>query len=82
MMGAVDYSDQLHGYYSCRTKSRKFYKYNIYHFLLDGIDYELIHPVQELSSQPKVQDNQSLYRTSHLRLRVTVRPRTGISHSE
>ena len=33
-MGAVDYGDQLRGYYSCRTKSRKFYKY-IYHFLLD-----------------------------------------------
>ena len=33
-MGAVDYGDQLRGYYSCRTKSRKFYKY-IYYFLLD-----------------------------------------------
>ena len=33
-MGAVDYGDQLRGYYSCRTKSRKFYKY-IYHFLFD-----------------------------------------------
>lgn len=33
-MGAVDHGDQLRGYYSCRTKSRKFYKY-IYHFLLD-----------------------------------------------
>ena len=33
-MGAVDHSDQLCGYYSCRTKSRKFYKY-IYHFLFD-----------------------------------------------
>ena len=32
--GAVDHGDQLRGYYSCRTKSRKFYKY-IYHFLLD-----------------------------------------------
>ena len=31
-MGAVDHGDQLRGYYSCRTKSRKFYKY-IYHFL-------------------------------------------------
>ena len=35
-MGAVDYGDQLRGYYSCRTKSRKFYKY-IYHFLLDVV---------------------------------------------
>lgn len=34
LMGAVDYGDQLRGYYSCCTKSRKFYKY-IYHFLLD-----------------------------------------------
>ena len=34
-MGGVDLGDQLRGYYSCRTKSRKFYKY-IYHFLLDA----------------------------------------------
>ena len=33
-MGAVDHGDQLRGYYSCRTKSRKFYIY-IYHFLLN-----------------------------------------------
>ena len=33
-MGGVDRGDQLRGYYSCRTKSRKFYKY-IYTFLLD-----------------------------------------------
>ena len=33
-MGGVDRGDQLRGYYSCRTKSRKFYKY-IFHFLLD-----------------------------------------------
>ena len=33
-MGGVDLGDQLRGYYSCRTKSRKFYKY-IFHFLLD-----------------------------------------------
>ena len=32
-MGGVDRGDQLRGYYNCRTKSRKFYKY-IY-FLLD-----------------------------------------------
>ena len=32
-MGGVDRGDQLRGYYRCRTKSRKFYKY-IY-FLLD-----------------------------------------------
>ena len=30
----VDRGDQLRGYYSCLSKSRKFYKY-IYHFLLD-----------------------------------------------
>ena len=30
-MGGVDRGDQKRGYYSCRTKSRKFYKY----FLLD-----------------------------------------------
>ena len=34
-MGGVDRGDQLRGYYSCRTKSRKFYKY-IYTFLLDA----------------------------------------------
>lgn len=33
-MGGVDHGDQLRGYYSCRTKSRKFYKY-IFTFLLD-----------------------------------------------
>ena len=33
-MGGVDHGDQLRGYYNCRTKSRKFYKY-IYTFLLD-----------------------------------------------
>ena len=33
-MGGVDCGDQLRGYYSCRTKSRKFYKY-IFTFLLD-----------------------------------------------
>ena len=33
-MGGVDRGDQLRGYYSCRLKSRKFYKY-IFHFLLD-----------------------------------------------
>ena len=33
-MGCVDGGDQLRGYYSCRTKSRKFYKY-IFHFLFD-----------------------------------------------
>ena len=33
-MGGVDLGDQLRGYYRCRTKSRKFYKY-IFHFLLD-----------------------------------------------
>ena len=33
-MGGVDRGDQLRGYYRCRTKSRKFYKY-IFYFLLD-----------------------------------------------
>ena len=33
-MGGVDHGDQLRGYYSCRSKSRKFYKY-IFYFLLD-----------------------------------------------
>ena len=33
-MGGVDRGDQQRGYYSCRTKSRKFYKY-IFHFLYD-----------------------------------------------
>ena len=30
-MGGVDRGDQLRGYYTCRTKSRKFYMY-IYFF--------------------------------------------------
>ena len=33
-MGGVDRGDQLRGYYSCRTKCRKFYRY-IFYFLLD-----------------------------------------------
>ena len=33
-MGGVDRGDQLHGYYSCRTRSWKFYKY-IFYFLFD-----------------------------------------------
>ena len=33
-MGGVDRGDQLRGYYNCRTKSRKMYKY-IFHFLGD-----------------------------------------------
>ena len=33
-MGGVDRGDQVRGYYSCRTRCRKFYKY-IFHFLLD-----------------------------------------------
>ena len=33
-MGGVDRGDQVRGYYSCRTKCRKFYKYT-FHFLLD-----------------------------------------------
>jgi len=33
-MGGIDRGDQLHGYYNCHTKSRKFYKY-IFYFLLD-----------------------------------------------
>lgn len=33
-MGGVDRGDQLRGYYSCRSRSRKFYKY-IFFFLFD-----------------------------------------------
>ena len=33
-MGGVDRGDQLRGYYRCRSRSRKFYKY-IFFFLLD-----------------------------------------------
>ena len=33
-MGGVDTGDQLRGYYECRKRSRKFYKY-VYHFLFD-----------------------------------------------
>ena len=33
-MGGVDMGDQYRGYYSCRMKSRKFYKYLSF-FLLD-----------------------------------------------
>ena len=33
-MGGVDRGDQLRGYYRCRSKSRKFYKY-VFYFLLD-----------------------------------------------
>ncbi len=33
-MGGVDRGDQIRGYYSCRSRSRKFYKY-IFYFLFD-----------------------------------------------
>jgi hypothetical protein len=33
-MGGVDRGDQLRGYYHCRVKSRKFYKY-IFYFIFD-----------------------------------------------
>ena len=33
-MGGVDRGDQLRGYYCCKIRSRKFYKY-IFYFLLD-----------------------------------------------
>lgn len=33
-MGGVDRGDQLRGYYNCKVKSRKFYKY-IFYFLFD-----------------------------------------------
>ena len=33
-MGGIDRGDQVRGFYTCRTKCRKFYKY-IFHFLLD-----------------------------------------------
>ena len=33
-IGGVDRGDQLRGYYNCRVKSRKFYKYTFY-FLFD-----------------------------------------------
>ena len=33
-MGGVDIGDQKRGYYKCRSKSHKFYKY-IFYFLLD-----------------------------------------------
>ena len=33
-MGGVDRGDQLRGYYCCRTKSKKFYKY-LFYFLFD-----------------------------------------------
>ena len=33
-MGGVDRGDQLRGYYRCKVKSRKFYKY-IFYFLID-----------------------------------------------
>ena len=33
--GGVDRGDQIRGYYSCRTRSRKFYKYIILYFLFD-----------------------------------------------
>ena len=34
-MGGVDRGDQLRGYYTCRTKSRKFYRH-IFYFFFDA----------------------------------------------
>ena len=41
-MGGVDRGDQLRGYYRCRVKSRKFYKY-IFYFLIDVANAFILH---------------------------------------
>ncbi len=53
-MGGVDWGDQLRGYYACKMKSRKFYKY-ISHFLV-GVSltnafilHRMSHPSQKLT---------------------------------
>ena len=58
-MGGVDCGDQLHGYYSCRTKSRKFYKY-IFTFLLDVAITKCIHSHEALLSHMSLCQYQEL----------------------
>ena len=40
-MGGVDRGDQLRGYYSCRTKSQKFYRYILYNVSITNAVEEL-----------------------------------------
>ena len=51
-MGGVDRGDQLRGYYSCRTKSRKFYKYILFYLYVRCSYYERLHPIQALTRSP------------------------------
>ena len=50
-MEGVDRGDQIRGYYSCQTRSRKFYKY-IFYFLFDVsiIFYSLIIPPSRIKT--------------------------------
>ena len=62
-MGGVDRGDQVRGYYSCRTKCRKFYKY-IFHFSARHRHHEYIHPPEGLLWQCTIQEYQSISATA------------------
>ncbi len=66
-MGGVDRGDQLRGYYKCRVKSRKFYKY-IFYFLLDMTMTNAFVLHQGWSPRPRPRDAVKTIKIFHLRL--------------
>ena len=66
-MGGVDRGDQLRGYYKCRVKSRKFYKY-IFYFLLDVAITNSFVLHQGWSPRPRPRDAVKNIKTFHLHL--------------
>ncbi len=66
-MGGVDRGDQLRGYYKCRVKSRKFYKY-IFYFLLDATMTNSFVLHQGWSPRPRCRDAVKNIKIFHLRL--------------
>ena len=73
-MGGVDRGDQLRGYYSCRTKSRKFYKY-IFYFLLDVTITNAFVLYKDYAGSPRmktIEISESSWRRSSLATTVVV----------
>ncbi len=66
-MGGVDRGDQLRGYYKCRVKSRKFYKY-IFYFLLDVAITNSFVLQQGWSPRPRPRNAIKTIKAFHLQL--------------
>ena len=56
-MGAVDRGDQLRGYYNCRTKSRKFYKYTSFTFFLTSASSMLSFSTRTSAQHPNARSS-------------------------